>query len=323
MIVIKTRGGIDRLACWSEVIERPLYRSKHNPNDASLRSIIGYYELKEEVFCGLSGCRTNHKKGYLIELSDGLEINIGNKCGRKAFDVEFETLTREFQTFREREDGKATVYEAKKRIKGWSTELNDLLNDKRGAIWANRNLKNILSKSVVGDRVARFLNEMIKRRSSLIEINHELTDKWEIDQQMAANPKMRYDEAKWIRKAIGSLDAFEALFPENDLQKLFIIQVQQEIKDLQECDPAKVSLSRLKYLTKAANDMPHRLELCRTTLRTARKFLSHSNLNQLLPAFEDHTQFKKEDKEKYLGFLEKSYNPKANKKQKKTITYSS
>lgn len=303
MIVIREEEKLIKVDSWEVITQRDKFKPDHNPASAKLKEIIGYYDIKDMICCSLSNCHTEHMRGYLVTLSDGSEINIGNQCGKKAFDIKFDTLTKDFQQFRQTEECKAVIYEAKIKLEQWDNSLTEMLNAKRGARWANSKLKSLMNRGNVTQGVVDRLNYMVKQRSGKIEVDHELTDKWEIEQIMLANPKLRYDEARWVKKTIGHLDSLEALYPENDLQDLFIKQAQMSLKSIEDCEPSECALSKLQVLKKSANSMPALIDKCESALNNAKKFLTRSNLDKLLPALEG----REDDGKAFLHYLDNLY----------------
>lgn len=84
---------------WSDIEERPNYvksiqmkkDSKTNEFELKLIQILGTYILNPKVKCGISGCGQMHNSGYLVLLSDKMETNIGNTCGKNHFGTDFST----------------------------------------------------------------------------------------------------------------------------------------------------------------------------------------------------------------------------------------
>ncbi|MHA2743439.1 hypothetical protein ACXZ7S_27045, partial [Vibrio harveyi] len=66
-----------------------------------------------------------------------------------AFDIEFDTLTKDFQQFRQTEECKTAIYEAKRKLEQWEHSLTEMLNAKRGARWANTKLKSLMNRGNV------------------------------------------------------------------------------------------------------------------------------------------------------------------------------
>lgn len=70
-----------------------------------LDRIVAKYELPANragwTTCGLNGCNTEHRFGYLIRAKDGRETNIGHECGKREFGVSFEEVE---ATFRRAQD---------------------------------------------------------------------------------------------------------------------------------------------------------------------------------------------------------------------------
>lgn len=215
-----------------------------------------------------------------------LAINVG----KKAFDIEFEALTKDFQKFRLTVECKNDIYIAQTNfIHQWEQTLNAMLDHKRGARWANRKINDLMNRQALSQEVVSYLRKMISHRSGDITVEYQIADKWEIEQIMAANPRLRYEEAKLGTKTISHLDNIEVLYPENNLQDLFIKQAQTKIRALKECDITNCSLTRLQELKKYVYELSDNLSECQSTLDKAKRFLTHANLGKLLEVFDEGT----------------------------------
>ena len=83
MIVLNTDKGLVTIKDWTDIVERPGFSSNLNPNEHTLKAILGRYVFHERIPCGLSDCHTPHGKGYVVSTVSGRETNIGQDCGRK------------------------------------------------------------------------------------------------------------------------------------------------------------------------------------------------------------------------------------------------
>ncbi|RWX52844.1 hypothetical protein [Photobacterium chitinilyticum] len=298
MIVIRTDTGITKLKSWEEVESRPNYMSNHTPNDAKLLSISGYYKFEgKPISCSLSSCHTAHGKGYLVRLSDGKEINIGHKCGKDLFEVEFETMTKDFRDFANGEEYKAVILQAKGLTRQWMDALDTMLDAPGGAKWANAHLRTLTTR-FANTAVMKSLTDMKRNRSPHIMVNRKLTNKWEIEQRQATNPGMTWEEACWVRESSGTINGLPALYLENDLQELFIKQAKRNIEEIDNFDILKMPLSQLRTMSKQANDIPILLERCEQALQIAIQFLRPANLRGLRRVIS-----KPDENEQFINYL--------------------
>lgn len=79
----------------SDFAKRPAYRETLDFSPAAgrkLKRVLAEYRFpnNNDVPCGISSCRTMHRSGFLVETDDGLETNIGNRCGQKHLGADFQ-----------------------------------------------------------------------------------------------------------------------------------------------------------------------------------------------------------------------------------------
>lgn len=83
----------------------PGYSPRVDFSEGSGRTVVemldGYEFSKEDEYpCGIKGCATKHQLGYLIKTSDGIYTNIGNRCGKKYLDLDFDRVKKEYKSKR-------------------------------------------------------------------------------------------------------------------------------------------------------------------------------------------------------------------------------
>lgn len=61
----------------------------HPKADRRFDKVLWPYQFLDLAPCGISSCRQKHLRGYLVQSSDGLITNIGNRCGLREFGVDF------------------------------------------------------------------------------------------------------------------------------------------------------------------------------------------------------------------------------------------
>ncbi|MBC3496807.1 hypothetical protein HU764_008470 [Pseudomonas sp. SWRI100] len=88
-----------------DLLKVPGYSPKVDFSESSGRRVVemldGYEFSKEDEYpCGIKACATKHQFGYLIKTSDGIYTNIGNRCGKKHLDLDFDRVKKEYKSKR-------------------------------------------------------------------------------------------------------------------------------------------------------------------------------------------------------------------------------
>lgn len=123
MIFLRTENGSEKVDDWELITSRPNFVAKIAKGDHQFEEIIGYYKFKEEIHCGLTGCNQPHQMGYIVKTSRGIETNIGNKCGKNEFGVEFGENVLSFNKFMEIETNREIISTAKDKCDAWKKIL--------------------------------------------------------------------------------------------------------------------------------------------------------------------------------------------------------
>jgi hypothetical protein len=98
MIVVNENGKtLVKVATWSEMYQRIGFQQYADPKSIQLKEIIGWYSFDIKGPCGLTSCRTEHLRGFIVDLGGSKETNIGNVCGKKHFGVIFKQLKEAFR----------------------------------------------------------------------------------------------------------------------------------------------------------------------------------------------------------------------------------
>ena len=101
--------NVIRFRSAEEFQSRPAWQDGLDHTAHKLLRIIGDYSFsaKEQLPCGLKGCRTAHQNGYIVETVDGLETHIGGDCGKRYFNVNWGDLKATFKRAEEDRDRQA------------------------------------------------------------------------------------------------------------------------------------------------------------------------------------------------------------------------
>lgn len=93
---------------------------------------------------GLSNCRTPHTRGYIICTKDGLETNIGHKCGKTYFGVDFEEQARQFDRDLTAKESREMLWSFLFQIPEFDDKINELRAEKKGADWVHKHCQTLL-----------------------------------------------------------------------------------------------------------------------------------------------------------------------------------
>ncbi|ASK18886.1 hypothetical protein [Halomonas sp. N3-2A] len=94
-----------------------------------LKFILQAYQFPEDqqIPCGISSCRTKHGRGFLVLTSDGLETNIGNRCGKKHLGADFDYERNRFNAEQRRAKNRQAVSDFRKDASQNSSLLDSVI----------------------------------------------------------------------------------------------------------------------------------------------------------------------------------------------------
>lgn len=120
---------------YDEMLSRVLFREGFDAKIVKPAKIIGWYRLNPQVVCGKSDCHQTHASGYLVVRSDGLEGNIGNRCGENHFGADFKVLRNQFELRRRVKSYRERLSNARLAMPSIWSKLSELKKQERGAEW--------------------------------------------------------------------------------------------------------------------------------------------------------------------------------------------
>lgn len=98
----------------SDLLAIPDYKPKVDFSESAgrrLEEMIDRYDFSKEneYPCGIKACATKHQHGYLVKTSDGILTNIGNRCGKKFLNLDFDRVKKEYKARRKAFDNLASL----------------------------------------------------------------------------------------------------------------------------------------------------------------------------------------------------------------------
>jgi hypothetical protein len=293
MIILNGEKGFVEVASWEDITSRPGYAANLNPKEHKLKSIIGRYSFAEEIRCGLSDCHQRHKKGYLAVTETGAETNIGKDCGATYFGIEFKTIARTFDRDVATAKRRETLTALTARLDGISQRIAEMRSAPRGADWVHRQISYLTNPARC--EVAKAVSAMKRARRNEIFIERPAT-KAEADvlRESTGRPGPHF-----IKEVYGHLDGLEALYAENDLRQLLIIELEQKIAAFRSASIETMEDRDLRRWARWAGTIDSTLQRAGAAIETGRRLFVVKNLRNLRRAIPHGSpQFS------FLAFLE-------------------
>lgn len=95
-----------------------------------LEEMLDGYEFSkaDEYPCGIKACATKHQFGYVVKTSDGIFTNIGNRCGKKHLDLDYDRVKKEYKSKRKAFDNLASLTVIRESFHKYSSKIDWLTN---------------------------------------------------------------------------------------------------------------------------------------------------------------------------------------------------
>lgn len=294
MITLNSEQGLISVNGWEDIEARPGFVPDLNPAENKLDSIIGRYLFKDKIKCGLSNCHTPHAKGYIVVTKSGLSTNIGKDCGKTYFGVDFETLSRKFDRDMVAHENRNMLCSFGFQVEEIENAILEIRKRSKGADWVHKKCSALLS---VGQGcpavVVRKLEAMTRTGSSTLSLPREATEE-ELDALEAAQGR-KIPRPHIIEEPIAEIAGIQALYPENDLRELLILDLTKMLEDFKELDIDSLDYGALRKWAKWVGTVETKLEKVRAALAYGESLLSPKNLEpflQVIPRGEESSSFR-------------------------------
>jgi hypothetical protein len=287
MIRVKSGGSYVTIEDFSDLEARPRFTGQLDPKNKELEDVIGYYLLPEFIPCGLTSCRTKHKKGYVAVTKDGLETNIGKDCGKTHFGLNFDIKQKAMSAAVTRQTRQEAILEFQFNSHGLQEEVSYLLDQPLAAREIHKMSVDIKTRSRGWpDYISSEVAKMAMSRSGAI-IESKIATQRERELKIASG--VREEDALLVSNKIGELSAIEALFPENSLKELLISGLVVRLNELDVLEIGTLGDIELKKWHDWCSEAPGLLERAKRSVKLGQKFHSPDNLKllQLIPADTD------------------------------------
>lgn len=300
MITLNSERGFVKVESWEDIETLPGFTMNLDPKEHELNEIIGRYIFKDYLKCGLANCHTPHGKGYIVSTKSGPVTNIGHKCGKNHFDIEFDQLSKAFEkdialhTYRENIGNTLIVLDLHKE------KITEIRNGSQGADSLFKKAQ-LLTKRTSGcpEAATLIFSKMIRSRNPNINTEREASGK-EIDDLEAIQVK-KLARPYYIEEVIGELAGLSFLYQENNLRSLVVVDLEEGFKGLGELNVDNGQLKDLKRWSSWCSDIERKIENVLSVIESGKRLLQKENLLQIAQVISDLDQ-----RNEYVNFIRKN-----------------
>jgi hypothetical protein len=273
-----------------EILSRPNFVEKASVNFASddgikLDNIIGQYQFRDKVKCGIASCGTKHAKGYIASLSNGQEIMMGHVCGKNNFGVDFTNKEKEFRALRIHADQFHALKAAYEQLEASRQVFEHTLQHTGKLSFVE--IKNGIH-GLVGGGLSYWITQTIKNKVSSLGMIFEEVHK--TDEEKAIERHMKGDESsdtqRYVRDTknilVAEIENFDVVYQWHEAEKLkdYFEKIHREIRN-----PVGMPDDVFKKLVKRMKDYDQNLQELRRFCVRGNKLLKKDNLIKLTCLF--------------------------------------
>ncbi|HEN3433612.1 TPA: hypothetical protein U5D71_003709 [Yersinia enterocolitica] len=302
MIFLKTEKGPEKLSKWEEIICRPTFLEKLPKAEYKLSHIIGYYELKDEIHCALSSCNQPHAKGYIVVTDNGVETNIGHRCGRRIFGIEFDSHASDFDKYRDNEERKLAIIFAKTKLYDWTQSLESLRSGGKDILWVTIALEDILNSKYFGRVGALEMRSLARTQNPNVTVDMKVVDSKLKALLFKFNKAFRESGEALEEHSLGKVNNLHVLSSENNL-KIMFSTAQDSIKQISACNIESAPSPELLAISQKSNTLENDIAKIHRIYKDALAFLSKKNLYPVLKKLEHMESVSTDDRVSFQDFL--------------------
>ncbi len=260
------------VSSYAEMRQRPNFHPRIEGHDLKFKRILGEYALAEVLACGLGICQQAHRHGFLIELADSRETNIGNVCASRYFGKEIVTGgLKAYRAVRNRQ----TTLELYRALLDRHTEFEQALDQYDAAVsWAYRYDSSLHAANVVPSSVPDALYRMAVNGKRSVVRSIELSDE-EWRDLKATNPAA----SRYAQEHMGELDGLGVFEPELATAPRKLAAILKRIASAKQCEETDFAV--VAKMVKDAGEIPVLLERVARFVSEARAFYTDRNVELL------------------------------------------
>jgi len=281
LITLNSDRGLIQVEDWLEIESRPGFSKELDPTAHKLKAIIGRYVFPERIRCGLSNCHTPHAKGYIVVTEDGRETNIGKDCGKTYFGVDFEVLSRRFDEDLAASQNRESLATFGFQLDELEARIKTLRAAEHGADWVYKNTRELISMGrACPEGVVSRIEGMVRSRNPEVTVERRATE--EEVQEVEVRERREVSRPHYLTDVIGRIAGIEALYPENNLRELLVIDLETHINEFRDLTIASLTHVELRRWAKWIATVENTLARADAAVAFGRLLLCPDGLNPLL-----------------------------------------
>lgn len=281
--------SVIEIRSYDEMLARVLFRAGFDVKAVKPAKIIGWYRLDPKIVCGKSDCHQEHGLGYLIVRSDGLEGNIGNRCGEKHFGADFKILRNQFESKRRIKSYRDRLSSAKGALSEVWRRLSDLKRQNFGASWVYTTCETFRLGcppelfSLLRGMAQRGETQVFRERR-LSESERELRNaisgtRSDNDEDENGNTK-KSTGPQYVREGAGVLQGMEVW--RQDLRKIVIENIERRAQEFEGLNIFNLSEPKLLVWVRWYESLEAEFSAAESIINDAIKFFSDENIQVVL-----------------------------------------
>jgi hypothetical protein len=283
VITLNSDRGLVQIEDWLDIESRPGFSKNLDPTAHKLKAIIGRYVFPERIRCGLSNCHTPHAKGYIVVTEDGRETNIGKDCGKTYFGVDFEVLSRRFDEDLAASQNRESLATFSFQLEELEARIKTLRASEHGADWVHKHTRELISVGrTCPEGVVRRIVGMIRSRNPEVTVERLATE--EEVQEIETRERREVPRPHYLTDIVGRIAGIEALYSENDLRELLVIDLQTRIGEFRDLTITSLTHVELRRWAKWIATVENTLARANAAVAFGQLLLCPDGLNPLLSA---------------------------------------
>ena len=287
MINLNTERGLIKVETFTEIKEIPGFLENLAPTEHIMDDVIGNYNFKAKTKCGLSTCHTPHNKGFIIKTTDGHITNIGHICGKKHFNITFETSVKTFEKIVDERDNRETIQAFKAKIPILLKTFTLLKEQDRGIKWADTSAKIFSSPAKLPRPILKKLEDLKRSPKAEITIVRKMSEKETEIELERRNITRNFEEdtpppVMYKEETVGRLEGIEILDEANKFRKILVNDLEPKTHEASTINEDLLTHKELKEWAKWISGVDSKVKELNRLLALARKFFLEKNLEQLV-----------------------------------------
>jgi len=274
MIYLSEDGkSLVKIQSWQEIEERPGYQAKVNQDDIEIKKIIGRYQLPSKQPCGISSCSTPHNRGYLVVCSGGIETNIGHRCGKRIFGVEFKELERIFTKDTNSQRYRENIARKKNQLADIESRIGWLTYGERQGDYCYKELKWHATKGFESQTL-QALHKRAEKNDDIIRRHIVMSSE---EREYARETGAIDIEEEVVAKIYG----LSAIKNYKKLNGLLTTTLGEELNSFKALDEAKLEYDELKRWNNWVNRLEKNVKKVEEIIDDCHRFLTQENTNKI------------------------------------------